>query len=45
MGHWVGLVDGPDGTGGLGGPGCMFLNSSLAHVINTRASTCTIHTC
>ena len=26
-------------------PGGMFLNSSLAHVINTRASTCTIHTC
>ncbi len=26
-------------------PGSMFLNSSLAHVINTRASTCTIHTC
>ena len=21
VGHWVGLVDGPDGTGGLGGPG------------------------
>ena len=26
-------------------PGGMFLNSSLAHVINTRASTCTIYTC
>ena len=26
-------------------PGSMFLNSSLAHVINTRASTCTIYTC
>ena len=26
-------------------PGCMFLNSSLAHVINTCASTCSIHTC
>ena len=27
------------------GPGGMFLNSSLAHVINTRASTCSIRTC
>ena len=29
----------------LRAPGGMFLISSLAHVINTRASTCSIHTC
>ena len=33
---WQAAMPVPDG---------MFLNSSLAHVINTRASTCTIHTC
>ena len=32
-----------DDEGGI--PGGMFLNSSLAHVINTRASTCSKHTC
>ena len=52
--HCVDLTDvtlaDEDKTGGhpgpgQTGPGRMFLNSSLAHVINTRASTCTIYTC
>ena len=52
-----GLEEVEEGAGGEGevwfqinqacppGPGGMFLNSSLAHVINTCASTCTVHTC
>ena len=47
--EWPKAGSGP-GSGGSGGsrvgsPGRLFLNSSLAHVINTRASTCSIHMC
>ena len=47
--EWPKAGSGPgsrvSGGSRVGSPGRMFLNSSLAHVINTRASTCSIHMC